>query len=288
MTDQGTADRARIERYEPTAIEPRWQARWAELELLSDRPATTSSSRRYYLLTMYDYPSGDLHIGHWYVKTPTDALARFQRMQGDNVFFPIGFDAFGLPAENAAIKRGIHPRDVDDGPTSTTMRRQLPHDGRRLRLVERGRLLRAPILPLEPVAVPAVPQGRAGLSNEVRGRLVPQRRDPGPRAGRGRRPALLALRRQGREARPGAVVPAHHEVRRRAARLHRHRLAGAHPHHADQLDRSLRGRDDRLHDRARRAPARRRRAAASSRPGRTRSSGRPSWSWPRSTRWSSG
>ena len=64
---------------------------------------------RYYLLTMYPYPSGDLHIGHWYIVTPTDAIARFQRMNGDNVFFPIGFDAFGLPAENAAIKSGIHP-----------------------------------------------------------------------------------------------------------------------------------------------------------------------------------
>ena len=60
---------------------------------------------------MYPYPSGDLHIGHWYIVTPTDALGRFQRMHGDNVFFPIGFDAFGLPAENAAIKNGINPRD---------------------------------------------------------------------------------------------------------------------------------------------------------------------------------
>ena len=60
---------------------------------------------------MYPYPSGDLHIGHWYIVTPTDALARFHRMHGENVFFPIGFDAFGLPAENAAIKNNINPRD---------------------------------------------------------------------------------------------------------------------------------------------------------------------------------
>ena len=58
---------------------------------------------------MYPYPSGDLHIGHWYIVTPTDARARFLRMNGHNVFLPIGFDAFGLPAENAAIKSGVHP-----------------------------------------------------------------------------------------------------------------------------------------------------------------------------------
>jgi len=104
-----TADsRTRVERYDPTAIEPRWQARWAELGMY-ETDLTDSSRPRYYLLTMYPYPSGDLHIGHWYIKTPTDAVARFRRMHGDNVFLPIGFDAFGLPAENAAIKSGEHP-----------------------------------------------------------------------------------------------------------------------------------------------------------------------------------
>ena len=100
--------RTRIERYDPVATEPRWQARWAELGLY-DTDLLDDSRPKYYLLTMYPYPSGDLHIGHWYIKTPTDALARFRRMHGDNVFFPIGFDAFGLPAENAAIKNGGHP-----------------------------------------------------------------------------------------------------------------------------------------------------------------------------------
>jgi leucyl-tRNA synthetase len=101
--------RARAERYDPAAIEPRWQARWAELRMY-DTDLRDDSRQRFYVLTMYPYPSGALHIGHWYVKTPTDAIARYRRMHGDNVFFPIGFDAYGLPAENAAIKNGINPR----------------------------------------------------------------------------------------------------------------------------------------------------------------------------------
>jgi leucyl-tRNA synthetase len=103
-----TDSRTRVERYDPTAIEPRWQARWAELGLYETDLHDTSRPK-YYLLTMYPYPSGDLHIGHWYIVTPSDALARFRRMHGYNVFFPIGFDAFGLPAENAAIRSGGHP-----------------------------------------------------------------------------------------------------------------------------------------------------------------------------------
>ena len=102
--------RARAERYNPGAIEPRWQARWAELRMY-DTDLGDDSRPRFYLLTMYPYPSGALHIGHWYIKTPTDAIARYRRMHGDNVFLPIGFDAFGLPAENAAIKGGFNPRD---------------------------------------------------------------------------------------------------------------------------------------------------------------------------------
>src|SRR6185503_16832442 len=109
VTETDTTDeRTRIERYDPAAVEPRWQARWAELRLY-ETDLDDDSKPRYYLLTMYPYPSGDLHIGHWYIVTPTDAIARFRRMHGLNVFLPIGFDAFGLPAENAAIKSGIHP-----------------------------------------------------------------------------------------------------------------------------------------------------------------------------------
>ncbi|CAN5653729.1 leucine--tRNA ligase [soil metagenome] len=110
QTEQTGPVPSRIERYDPTHIEPHWQARWEALGMHQTDLHDTSRPS-YYVLTMYPYPSGDLHVGHWSIMTPTDALARFHRMHGHNVFFPIGFDAFGLPAENAAIANGMHPRD---------------------------------------------------------------------------------------------------------------------------------------------------------------------------------
>jgi valyl-tRNA synthetase len=101
--------RVYAERYDPKQIEPKWQARWEADGL--HRAVIDPSRPKYYALTMLPYPSGDLHIGHWYAMTPSDARARWLRMRGYNVMFPIGFDAFGLPAENAAIQRGIHPAE---------------------------------------------------------------------------------------------------------------------------------------------------------------------------------
>jgi leucyl-tRNA synthetase len=103
-------DRARA--YDPAVIEPKWRERWeAEGLYHADVAAEGDPRPKHYALSMLPYPSGDLHIGHWYATAPPDARARFMRMRGYNVMFPMGFDAFGLPAENAAIKRNIHPKE---------------------------------------------------------------------------------------------------------------------------------------------------------------------------------
>ncbi len=95
------------ETYQPHEIEVKWQRKWDETQLY--RSTVDWSKPKHYALTMLPYPSGDLHIGHWFAMTPSDARARWMRMKGYNVLFPMGFDAFGLPAEQAAISRNIHP-----------------------------------------------------------------------------------------------------------------------------------------------------------------------------------
>ena len=93
-----------------TTIDKKWQDKWAETELYKFDP--NSDKEKLYVLEMFSYPSGSqLHAGHWFNYGPVDSWARLKRMQGYNVFQPMGFDAFGLPAENFAIKTGIHPKD---------------------------------------------------------------------------------------------------------------------------------------------------------------------------------
>ncbi|MFA5942130.1 MAG: class I tRNA ligase family protein [Candidatus Paceibacterota bacterium] len=117
--------------YDHREIEKKVQAKWAELDLyradLSDDPPA-GGKEPYYLLVEFPYPSGDLHIGHWYAFAVTDIYARLLRAQGKNVLFPIGFDAFGLPAENAAMKHGEDPKAWTYA-NMTRMREQLASMG---------------------------------------------------------------------------------------------------------------------------------------------------------------
>lgn len=93
-----------------TAIDKKWQNKWDETKLYKFNPE--NPGEKLYVLEMFSYPSGSqLHAGHWFNYGPVDSWARMKKMQGYNVFQPMGFDAFGLPAENFAIKTGIHPKD---------------------------------------------------------------------------------------------------------------------------------------------------------------------------------
>ena len=104
-----TIEKQRTERYDPATIEPKWQDEWVRSGLHDTPDDPPAGKKNLYFLTMFPYPSGDIHVGHWYAFAPPDTAARFLRMNGFNVLFPMGFDAFGINAENAAIDRKIQP-----------------------------------------------------------------------------------------------------------------------------------------------------------------------------------
>jgi len=107
-SDGGDA-RGNVDRYVPAAIEKKWQTKW-ESDGIYEASDYIEGKENYFSLVMFPYPSGDIHMGHWFQYSGSDAYARFKRMQGYNVLHPQGFDSFGLPAENAAIERGADPR----------------------------------------------------------------------------------------------------------------------------------------------------------------------------------
>ena len=259
------------EAYDVQAIERKWQAALARRGHLRDRQRRPAAA---VLRPVHvPVPVGPAHMGHVRNYTFGDLIVRYRTMNGYGVLCPIGFDSFGLPAENAAIKTGVHPRPVhrraDRGADQLA-----PAHRRRLRLAPRGQEPRPRVHPLDPVDLPAVPGGRPRLPRQAAGQLVPRLPDrAGQRAGAGRR-HVRALGRRRREARPRAVVLQDHRLRPAAARRPRRpRLARAGHDHAAQLDRPVRGR--RVRDAGRATPTARpdrRRRSACSPPGPTRAS----------------
>ena len=160
-------------RYDPHAIEEKWQRLWKERDAY--RTPDESDKPKFYALDFFPYPSGDgLSVGHCRNYVPTDAVSRFKRMQGYNVLHPMGWDAFGLPAENYAIKMGVHPR-VTTERNIANYHRQMDMIGAVVRLVARGHELLPGLLPLDAVVLPAAARARAGLSGDGAAVVVPQR-----------------------------------------------------------------------------------------------------------------
>ena len=107
-----------MDRYEPQQIEPKWQQVWEDARAFyvsnPDDPAAASREQKFYMLEMLPYPSGNLHMGHVLNYTLGDVITHYRRRNGQTVLRPMGFDSFGLPAENAAIREGGHPREITE------------------------------------------------------------------------------------------------------------------------------------------------------------------------------
>ena len=242
------------------AVERKWQRHWDDegtYQIDNDDPR-----EKFYALCMYPYPSGAAHQGHVRNYTFGDLTVRYQTMQGKGVLSPIGFDSFGLPAENAAIKTGTHPRIFTDARiaelTASLRRLGAVYDWRREIHSHDPTTSSGTSSSSCASGRPAWPTGPWPRSTGVPGCQTVLANEQVLADGTCERSGDVVD-----QARPRAVVLPHHPVRRRAARgPRRPRVAGAGQDHAAQLDRAVRGR--RVRPRRRGPP--RRDACGSSRP----------------------
>ena len=224
-------------KYDFKTIEEKWQELWNDNETY--QTTEDDAREKYYVLEMFPYPSGRIHMGHVRNYSIGDVVARYKRMRGYNVLHPMGWDAFGLPAENAAQKNNSHPAtwtydNID------YMRNQLRQLGLSYDWEPGNRHLQPQILPLGTAPLYRDVGKGPGLSEGDDGQLVRILPD---RAGQrtGHRRGLLALRSAGSSAQDERLVLQDHRLCRRTAGRSRQAagLAGKSGHHAAQLDRQI-------------------------------------------------
>ena len=198
------------ERYEPAAVEAEAQHYWEEQRCFEAKEDRTRD--KYYCLSMFPYPSGRLHMGHVRNYTIGDALARFMRMNGKNVLQPMGWDAFGLPAENAAMANGVPPAKWTYD-NIAHMKKQLKSLGLALDWSRELATCRPEYYRWNQWLFLRMLETRNRLSKNRSGELGPGRSD-GPRQRAGHRRPRLAYRSAGRAARDPDVLPQDHRLRR--------------------------------------------------------------------------
>ena len=241
-----------MERYDPHAIEREVAAGLGRGRRLRHARTRTTRPRRdarkAYVLEMLPYPSGELHMGHVLNYTLGDVVSHVRRRSGYSVLRPMGYDAFGLPAENAAIREGGHPREVTER-NIAAIRAQIKRMGWSIDWTREVSTHEPEYYRWTQWLFLQLLRGRARLPQGGAGQVVPERPDRARERAGDRRP-LRALRRRGRGAQPRAVDLQDHRLRRPAARRHgAARLARARPDDAAQLDRPLRGRRGPVPDR---------------------------------------